>query len=139
MKPRDLTGFNWDVAYAVFETPELEARVTADGERMWFLLANGLCRADVLMPIKDFRKAAAFVDTFDVSTLTPDSTCFCRLLGSWAVEIVGYVGSRKRGKSFYKKMPTMMLLRPWRKNTDCSMIIRLSLFKKLIRWYNTEI
>jgi hypothetical protein len=139
MKPRDLNSVNWNIQTAVFDTHELEARVTADGKKMWFLVATGLCRADVTMPITDFRKAVDFVDTFDLSTLAPDNTDAGIRLGSWAVEIAGHTGYAKQGKFIYKKVPNAVLLRPWRQRMDCAIVIRLSLFKKLSRWYNSDV
>jgi hypothetical protein len=74
MKPRDLIQNNWDVNVAVFEAPGFDARITADGKKMWFRVSIGLCFADITIPIRDFRKAVDFVSDFDVATLKLDGS-----------------------------------------------------------------
>jgi len=138
MKPRDLNEGNWDVNVAVFEVPELEARIWFSGTNIGFMVSTGLSRADITIPIKDFRKAVTFVDSFDVSTLDPKQSSGARL-GTWTVEVVGHCGSIKGGKTVYRKMPYTVVLRPWKQRADCLLVLRLSLFKKLIRWYNSDV
>ena len=139
MKPRNLNANNWDVNVAVFEMPGFDGRVTADGKRFWFRVSIGLCFADVTLPISDFRKAIDFVSTFDLNTLTDENTIAGKRLGSYGIEIFNRVGAFKNGKIKYTKTPAMVLLMPLRQKIDHSIALRLSLFKKMVRWYNSDI
>ena len=139
MKPRDLNESNWDVNVAVFEVPGFDARVTADGKKMWFRVYARHCVADVTMPIADFRKAVDFISKFDVSTLKPDGNSAGRTLGSYYIEVSNSIGSFKRGKIVYRKTPAVVHIAPHRQRRDHDITFRLSLFKKLVRWYNSDI
>ena len=139
MRPRDLNEKNWDVNVAVFETPCFDARVTADGKKIWFRVSVGLCCVDIMIPIADFRKAADFIGEFDVSTLKPDGNSAGRTLGSYYIEVYNSIGSFKRGKIVYRKTPAVVHIAPPRQRRDHDITFRLSLFNKLVRWYNSDI
>ena len=139
MKPRDLHQGNWDVNVAVFELPGFDARVTADGKRMWFRVSIHRCYADVTIPIKDFRKAVNFVGMFDMTTLTDKNPCAGLKLCSYYVEIIDRVGTIKKGKLIYAKTPAVVHIAPLRQYSNHSITIRLSEFRKIIRWYNSDI
>ena len=137
MRPRDLNAKNWDVNVAVFEAPTLDARVTADGKRMWFRIYGEHCSADVVMPIGDFRRAADFISDCLVKPLTDESTG--RRVGTFAVEVSSRIGVRRNGRWVLTKMPRLVHLSRIGRNKECDLLIRLSMFKKLIRWYNSDI
>lgn len=139
MKPRDLNESNWDVNVAVFEVPGFDARVTADGKKMWFRVSIGLCFADITIPISDFRKAADFISSFNLSVLTKENPSAGMKIGSYSIEVLNLIGLQMHGKWVLKKMPAAVLLAPWRQRQDHNISIRLSLFKKLVRWYNSDI
>lgn len=139
MKPRDLHEGNWDVNVAVFEQPDFDARVTASGDKMWFRVHARHCFADITIPIADFRKAVDFISKFDPATLKPDGHSAGRLLGSYFIEVCNSVGSYKHGKIVYRKTPAVVLIAPHRQRRDHNIAMRLSLFKKLVRWYNSDI
>lgn len=136
MKPRDLTKKNWDVNVAVYETAGLEARVTFDCTRMWLMVDSRPCRIDVLMPIKDFRKAVKFVENFQLNTLTPEDNCKGHRCGTYYVEVCRMT-NRKRNR-FKKNVPIMVVLRSF----ECDhhvVIFTLNGLRKMIRWYNTDV
>lgn len=139
MKPRDLIQSNWDVNVAVFEAPGFDARVTADGKKMWFRVSIGLCFTDITIPIADFRKAVDFISKFDVSALKPDGNSTGRTLGSYYIEIFNSIGSFKHGKITYRTTPAVVLISPYSQKRNHSIAMRLSLFKKIVRWYNSDI
>jgi hypothetical protein len=139
MKPRDLTESNWDVSIAAFHSPSINARVTASADRMWFRVSAGHCVADITIPIKDFRQAVDFLSTFDLDTLKEEGATIGKRLSSYSIEIFTWVGSFKQRKIKYTKTPAEVLLRPWRQKQDHCILIRLSTFRKLIRWYNSDI
>jgi len=139
MKPRDLNGNNWDVNVAVFEAPGFDARVTADGKRMWFRVSVRGYFSDVTIPIKDFRKAVDFVSTFDMTTLTDKKPNDGLRLGSYGAEIVTRIGVKVKGKWIMKKMPDVVIISPLRQYINHCICIRLSEFRKMIRWYNSDI
>ncbi len=139
MKPRELNSNNWDVNVAVYEAPGFEARVTADGRRMWFHVSIGVSFADIMIPISDFRKAVDFIGAFDPATLTEEHSEDGLRLRSYAVEIFSRVGAFKKGKWVKKRMPYTVRFAPLKRYQSHSIVIRLSLFKKIIRWYNSDI
>ena len=139
MKPRNLNEKNWDVNIAVFEAPGFDARITADGKKMWFRVSIGLCFADITIPISDFRKAADFVNKFNVSTLKPDGNSEGRTLGSYYIEISNSIGSFRQGKIKYRKTPAIVLIAPYSQKRNHSIALRLSLFNKIVKWYNSDI
>ena len=139
MKPRDLIQSNWDVNVAVFQAPGFDARVTADGEKMWFRVSIGLCFADITIPIADFRKAVDFISKFDVATLKPDGSSAGRMLETYSVEVINCVGSFRKGKIVYRKTPAIVHIASLNNRRNHDITFRLSLFKKIVRWYNSDI
>ncbi|HEX5426632.1 MAG TPA: hypothetical protein VFW94_24140 [Candidatus Acidoferrales bacterium] len=138
MKPCDLTESNWDVRYAVFAGAGFEARVTADARQMWFRVSAKTICADVTIPIREFRKAAKYVEAFDLKTLTDANPFAGKNLGTYCFEITDRVGIRKRSGTVMKKIHPVILFRPWRQYRNHSFQIRLSEFRKIIQWYHTD-
>lgn len=139
MKPRDLTKKNWDVNVAVFEAPGFDAQVTYGCTKMWFRVSAGELFADVMMPIREFKKAVDFIEKFDFSMLTDEHSEDGLKLGTCSVEIFSRVGSFKKGKYVKNKTPVTVLIAPAGRRGNYNIAIRLSLFKKMIRWYNSDI
>lgn len=139
MRPRDINEGNWDVNVAVFEADGFDARITADGKRMWFRVSIGIAIADVLIPISDFRKATDFVSKFDLKSLNVNNPTAGKKLGAYYVEVFNSVGKYRNGKIQYKKAPAHVFLAPTRQRIDHSIFIRLSLFRKMIHWYNSDL
>ncbi len=141
MRPRNLNSDNWDVNVAVFETQGLDVRVTFTGKELWFRVDIGQCCADISLPIKEFRKAVDFVRTFNLGTLTDKNTVDGLRLGLYGVEIGDRIGVMKKGKLVYKNTPPVVMFKPLRETTKTNhhaILIRLSLFKKIMRWYDTD-
>lgn len=138
MKPRDLNQANWDVNVAVFELPGLEVRITADGARIWFRVSVRSGFADVFVPIKDFRKALKFVDKFDPNTLTAEDNTKCSVCGTHLVEVMRMIAVRKHKRTILKHEPIWVLFRQFGIRQNHAICFRLSDFRKIIRWYNTD-
>ena len=139
MKPRNLTQGNWDVNVAVFEAPGFDARVTASAKHMWFHVSIGLCFADVKLPIAEFKKAVDFIGGIDIAQLKPAGSSTGTSIGTHFVDISNSIGSFKKGKIVYRKTPAVVLIAPHGKRRNHSIALRLSLFKKIIHWYNSDI
>ena len=140
MKPRDLTGKNWDIQFAVFEAPPgFEARVTADGKEMWFRVYGGPATADVTIPIREFRKMVDFIADFDLDILSEEMESSGKRTGSCYAEIIAYVGQQKRGQWVKQKTSPIVRIASVKQYRSYSIQIRLSLFRKLLRWYNSDI
>lgn len=139
MKPRDLNQRNWDVNYAVFETLGFEARVTADATRMWFRISTPLAFTDFMMPIREFRKAVDFLKEVRTQDIPPGPLGDGKRLGTNFVELIGWIGTAKPGKISWKKYPWTVHIAPARGRSNRSLSLRLSLFRKLARWYETDV
>lgn len=139
MRPYDLKSGIWNKGIAVFESCGFDARVTADGKRMWFRTTLRHSFIDVTIPIKDFRKAIAFVASVDAKKLTREAPSKGARCGSHYVEVVRSFEVRKNGKLIWRKFPTAVLFGPIDEKAHHCVVINLTLCRRIIRWYTSEI
>lgn len=142
MKPRDLTENNWDVNVALLELGDTDIRITASGEHIWFRCCTSIATVDVSVPIKVWHQILEFLDSFTEADLNDGETGFLSKDKNYEVSIFGGIVkfNRKTKTKRIVKKPLSIMFGQWpRSGESWSIQLHLSKFKKIAKWYNTDV
>ena len=143
MKPRDLTENNFDINTAVLDLGDTEVRIYADGTGIWFRNVSSTSTTDVAIPIKTWKRIVGLFEDFSKEDLSEDdNSVFFLPSRRYEFSILGGIikfDKKNRQRKLIKR-PLSIMIGQWPRSVESwSLQLRFSTFKKIVKWYNTDV